>query len=104
MVDGKISSGFRGTSTFIHEDYAMKFTFEIEPYPGEAALFVAGVTLEYKQPSKKGYWGLHITWWLLKNWRDWLWSRQWDAGYEDGWSLYATRLLGFEVSWERRRV
>jgi hypothetical protein len=84
----------------------MKLSTEIEVNPGPAALFVAEFVLEKwgeQGNVSKGYWGLHLAWWLLKDWRKFLWCREWSPGKESGWSLYTTRLLGFEITWERRR-
>ena len=79
----------------------MKLTIDIETNPGPAAWFAAEVTLASGSEVRRGYWALHLAWWLLKDWRTWLWHRDWDD--EGGWVLYTTRLLGFEITWERRR-
>ncbi len=78
----------------------MKLTAEIETNPGPAAWFAAEVVLSNGLPQP-GYWGIHFAWWLLKDWRTWLWNKEWDDS--GGWVLYSTRLLGFEITWEQRR-
>jgi hypothetical protein len=78
----------------------MKLSAEIETNPGPSAWFGAEIVLERGEVTP-GYWGLHFAWWLLPDWRTWLWYREWDASAD--WSLYSTRLLGFEITWEQRK-
>lgn len=78
----------------------MRLVAEIQTNPGPQALFVAGVQISTSEAPHPGYKSLELAWWLLKDWKSWLWDFEWDPG--DGWSLYRLRILGFEVTWEHK--
>lgn len=80
----------------------MRLTTEIATNPGPKAWFVAEVVLEKSAVPRPGYWGVHLGWWAMRPFRDWLWEKEWDMGTDCKWSICSIRLLGFEVMWERR--
>lgn len=80
----------------------MIVTAEIEVNPGPAALFVAEVRVEKHKNVTPKWWGLWFAWWLLKDWRRWLW--EWEGGRnEDGWFTWQVQLLGFRINWQLRK-
>lgn len=76
----------------------MIITAEIEVNPGFTSLFVAEVKIEKNANVTQNWWGLWLAWWLLKDWRKWLWN--WEVVREDGWFTWQVRLLGFEINWQ----
>lgn len=91
----------------------MRIHAEIETNPGPAARFVAELKLSHGYPwETPRFWQVSFGWWLLKNWKNWLWHYEWDPGTEtvnigggpsSTWKLLIVRLFGFELTWEHHR-
>jgi hypothetical protein len=79
----------------------MIISLEIEVNPGESSLFVAEVKIEKNNMVTQNWWGLWLSWWLLKDWQHWLWA--WEVVRENRWFTFQWRVLGFEINWQRRK-
>ncbi len=82
----------------------MRISTEILTNPGWKTLFLAEVRIERSEyVTMKNWWGLWLSWWLHKPkyWREWLW--EWEVVRDGGWFTWQVRLLGFEITWQRKR-
>lgn len=77
---------------------------EIRTMPGEKTLLLAELRIEKDEftGSRKGWWGFWVSFWLYKPryWREMAWGLTWNS--EERWRTRAVRLLGFEITWQRK--
>lgn len=82
----------------------MKIEAEIQTNPGEKTLLVTELRIEKDELPviHRGWWGLWFSFWLYypRYWREMGWKLTWDE--EDRWRTRAVRLLGFEITWQRK--
>lgn len=82
----------------------MKIEAEITTKPGEKTLLVIELRIERDESINPylGWWGLWFTFWLFKprHWREMGWKLTWND--EERWRTCAVRLLGFEITWQRK--
>ena len=82
----------------------MKIEAEIQTMPGEKTLLVVELRIEKDEVPviHRGWWGIWLTFWLFKPryWREMLWQWTWNS--EERWRIRAIRLLGFEITWQRK--
>jgi len=82
----------------------MRIEAEINTTPGVKTLLVVELRIEKTESIslRKGWWGLWFSFWVFypRYWREMAWKLTWNA--EERWRTRAVRLLGFEITWQRK--
>lgn len=80
----------------------MHIKAEITVNPSPKTVFLTELRIERWKHPAPGWWSLWLSFWVFKPkwWRDMLWDFTWVKN--NNWVQREIRLLGFEITWQRR--